>query len=96
MAFIQIMECQTTEPDTMRALTDEWDKATEGVRTARRAITTQDRDDPNRYFVIVFFDSYESAMENSELPETKALAEKMGAVVGDPVFHNLEVLEDRS
>jgi hypothetical protein len=34
--------------------------------------------------------------ENSQLPETQAIAERMLALAsGPPVFHDLEVLEDR-
>jgi hypothetical protein len=44
----------------------------------------------------VFFDSYESAMENSKLPETQAISEKMAAISESPVFHDLDVVEDRS
>jgi hypothetical protein len=45
----------------------------------------------------VFFDSYESAMENSKLPETQAAAEKYMALAdGPPVFYDLDVLEDRA
>jgi hypothetical protein len=47
--------------------------------------------------VLVFFDSYESAMENSALPETQASAQKwLAASDGAPVFHDLDVLQDRS
>jgi hypothetical protein len=41
------------------------------------------------------FDSYESAMANSSLPETKASAEQyMKVSDGPPVFHDLDILED--
>lgn len=96
MSFIQIFECQTSEADKIQALSDEWAASTEGIRTARRVILAQDRNDPSRYFSIVFFDSYESAMENSNLPETQALAEKLGALVGSPVFHDLDVVTDQT
>ena len=56
-----------------------------------------DRDKPGRYVQVVFFDSYESAMKNSELPVTQEFAEKMGALAdGPPTFYNLDVLEDRT
>lgn len=97
MAFVQIIEFRTKDVEGMRAAEAEWERATEGKRTARRQIITRDRDDPGRYLSIVFFDSHESAMQNSEMPETKAAAEKMMALSeGEPVFHNLEVIEDRS
>jgi hypothetical protein len=60
-------------------------------------MTSGGPDDPSRHFAIVFFDSYEAAMENSALPETQAAAEKnMALSDGPPVFYNLDVLEDRA
>jgi quinol monooxygenase YgiN len=97
MAFVQIIEFRTNDIEGLRAAEAEWERATEGKRTARRQILARDRDDPGRHLAIVFFDSYESAMQNSEMPETKAVAEKMMALSeGEPTFHNLEVIEDRS
>ena len=41
----------------------------------------------------MFFDSYESAMENSALPETQATAEQYSKMSdGPPVFYDLDVL----
>jgi quinol monooxygenase YgiN len=97
MGFIQIIDLHTDKMDELRALDDEWERASAGKRSTRRTLMTRDRDNPDHYMLIVFFDSYESAMENSELPETAALAEKMGALVsGPPTFHNLEIVDDRS
>lgn len=97
MEFIQILEATTSDPEAMFAADKEWQDATEGKRTARRSIVTRDRNNPDRYVIIVFFDSYESAMENSQLPETQALAGKMTAALDEPmVFHDLDVVQDRS
>ena len=97
MAFIQILDIHTSDFPTLDALDREWERATEGRHTVRRNIVTRDRNDPNRYMIIVFFDSYESAMANSALAETAALAETMGALVDGPMsFHDLDVIEDRS
>ena len=97
MAFIQIIEYRTSLPDKVNQLQDEYDRATEGKRTVRRSILTRDRTDPERYLAIVFFDSYESAMENSGLPETQAVAGRLASVVeGPPTFHDLDVIDDRS
>jgi hypothetical protein len=96
MGFVQIIDVRTSQVDQMRAVGDEWEKATEGKRKTRRRIVTQDRDNPGRHFLIVFFDSYEDAMENSALPETDALSQKMmGFADGPPTFYNLDVIEDR-
>ena len=96
MAFIQIIELKTSKPDEILALDAEWEKATEGKRTARRSIVTRDCNDPSRHLVIVFFDSYESAMENSALPETQEFAARWADLVAGPMaFHDLDVVEDR-
>ena len=97
MAFIQIIDGHTSRHDEMTALAEELEDRTEGRYTVRRSIRTLDRDDPSHFMVLVFFDSYESAMENSNLPETSEFAEKMMALAdGPPTFHNLDVLEDKS
>jgi hypothetical protein len=97
MSFVQMFEFTTSDLDGIRRVDEEWRKATEGKRTVRREIIAADRNKPGRYFGIVFFDSYESAMENSNLPETRAVAEQMMALSdGPPVFYDLDVLEDRA
>jgi hypothetical protein len=95
MGFVQIIEFRTSRIDDMRALAEEWEKATAGKHTARRRVMVQDRDHPGRYFNIVFFDSYEEAMRNSALPETDAFSQKMMALGdGPPTFYNLDVIDD--
>lgn len=64
MAFIQIIEARTKNEDELRATGDEFFASTEGKRTLRRSIVARDRNDSSRYFILAFFDSYESAMEN--------------------------------
>lgn len=97
MAFIQIIEFRTADLEGARQVNDDWWRATEGKRTARREMLTRDHSDPDRYFAVVFFDSYESAMENSGLPETQAAAEQYAKMTDGPaVFYDLEVLEDRA
>jgi quinol monooxygenase YgiN len=95
--FIQVIECRTSRQDEMAAAVDELERKVGDRSTVRRSIRTQDRDDPNHVMVIVFFDSYESAMENSTLPETDEFATTMMSLVdGPPTFHNLEVVDDRT
>ena len=97
MTFVQIVEFSTTDIEHARELNEEWEKATEGKRTARRQILASDRNNPGHHMAIVFFDSYESAMENSQLPETQAFARGLAAVSdGEPAFHDLDVIDDRS
>ncbi|MGD0748515.1 MAG: hypothetical protein ABSB68_11970 [Acidimicrobiales bacterium] len=92
MAFIQIIEIETTRPDEAEALVAEWRAQTAGKRTAQRGTFTRDRDRPDVYVQIVEFPSYDAAMANSELPETALLAQKMAALSDAPmVFRNLDV-----
>jgi hypothetical protein len=97
MSFVQVVEFRTSDLDAVRQADEGWRRASEGKRTVRREILAADRNQPGRYFAIVFFDSYESAMENSKLPETQAAAEKYTALAdAPPVFYDLDVLEDRA
>ena len=97
MTFIQIIEGRTSRYDEMQALTEEFQGRTQGESTVRRAIETKDHDDPNRFMVLVFFDSYESAMQNSNMPETDDFSKKMMELVdGQPTFHNLDVIDDKT
>ena len=96
MGFVQIINFRTSDIDGLKKSGEEWEAATEGKRTVRRQIVAQDRNDPTRYAIIVFFDSYESAMENSQLPETQASAEKFAALTDEVSFVDLDVIEDRS
>jgi hypothetical protein len=95
MEFIQILELRTSNIDKIRAMEDEWRRATEGKRTLRRSIICRDRSDANRYLVLAFFDSPESAAINSELPETAAFASQTSAIVDAPlVFQDLDVVAE--
>jgi hypothetical protein len=47
MAFIQLIEIETTRPDEVEALVSEWRAQTAGRRTAQRGTFTQDRERPN-------------------------------------------------
>jgi hypothetical protein len=97
MTFVQLIEFRTTDVEGVRQIDEQWWRATEGQRTVRRELLARDRSDPDRYFAIVFFDSYQSAMENSSLPETKESAEQhLKVSSGPPVFYDLDILEDRA
>jgi hypothetical protein len=97
MAFVQIIEFKSSDIEGIRKAGEDWERATEGKRTSRRQLLARDRSDPGRYFMIVFFDSYESAMANSQLPETQASADTFAALSDRaPSFYNLDILDDRS
>jgi hypothetical protein len=96
MAFIQVVEFTTDDYDAVRRVDEGWMAATEGKRTATRQIVTRDRNNQNRYLVFVFFDSYESAMTNSELPETRQFAEQYRDATASVAFHDLDVVSDEA
>ncbi|HVT20164.1 MAG TPA: hypothetical protein VHE57_02090 [Mycobacteriales bacterium] len=97
MGFIQIIECHTNKFDEMQKLEEEWRAATEGKRTLRRSITARDRNNPDRYLILAFFDDYDSAMVNSNLPETNEFGQKQQALLDVPIaFTDLDVLVDES
>jgi hypothetical protein len=95
VSFIQVIDMYTTKFDEIQALDEEWLRATEGKRTLRKAIITRDRNHPNHYVVFAFFDSYELAMINSNLPETDAFGEKQNALLEGPMqFTDLDIIQE--
>ena len=97
MSYVQIIEFRSANFAAMQEVEERWQKATEGKRTARRAVMCRDRNDANRYFNVVFFDSYDSAMQNSNLPETRKFSEEMMKHADGPAtFYDLDVVEDRT
>jgi hypothetical protein len=95
MEFIQIIDVHTDKVDEIRALEEEWRAATEDTRTVRRALVCRDRNDPRHHLIIAFFDDYDSAMINSNLPETAEFGAKQAALVDGPVqFTDLDVIDD--
>jgi hypothetical protein len=96
VTFIQVIDYHTSKADEMKALGDEWETASADRQTTARVIVVQDREDRTHYQNIVFFDSYETAMANSDLPETNEFAKRMMDLVDGPTtFLNLDVIEDR-
>lgn len=97
MAFIQVIDYKTSQPEEVKRVIDEWEEATKGKRTANRLLLTKYHDEPDRYCEIVFFDSYDEAMKNSELPETQEFAGRFSELVdGDTRYFDLDVVEERS
>ena len=92
--FIQVIDFETDKIDEGRAAVEEYRAATQGRRTVKRGILAADRDRPGHYLNLVFFDSYEDAMKNSEMPETQELAGKLAALGGPMTFLNLDVVYD--
>jgi hypothetical protein len=94
MGFVQIIELQTSDIGQIQELDKEWQAATEGKRTATRALITKDRDKPDTYLVIVEFPSYEAAQANNDLAATGEFAGKIAALAQSQAFRNLDVIDD--
>ena len=89
--FVQIIEFKTSRFDEIEALADQYDLNSD-ANTARTVTIAEDRDNPGTYYNIVHFDSYESAMKNSQRPEVGQFAEAMQKICdGPPKFYNLDV-----
>jgi hypothetical protein len=96
MKFVQSIEFQTSRIDEMMALDEQWREATSGKRTATTMSITKDRDRPDTYVWMIEFPSFEDAMRNNDLPETRQIAEQMMNLSDGPaVFRNLDVMEQR-
>lgn len=92
VGFIQIIEFKTSRIDELQALAEERSPASEPGSTVHRVTITADRDRPGYYLSFAEFDSYESAMENSNRPETSEFAAQMAKLCdGPPKFYNLDV-----
>jgi quinol monooxygenase YgiN len=92
--FVQIIELKTKNVDEILALEQKWRKATDGKRTLRKSYVTRDRNDPDRYLVLAFFDSFESAQVNSNLPETQEFGLQQSKLAEGPMsFTDLDVIE---
>jgi hypothetical protein len=94
--FVQIIEFRTSRIDELKRVADEMGSDS-GPGAALRGTVTQDRDRPGWYFNVVEFDSYESAMSNSNSPEVSAFAARMAALCEEPPrFYNLDVVQSWS
>ena len=95
--FVQVIEFQSSKHDELSALIASYRESSAGTSLARRVVLGRSRGDDSRYVNVVFFDSYEEAMKNSDAPETSAFAEKMMALCdGPPTFHDLDVILDEA
>jgi hypothetical protein len=90
--FVQIVEFKTSRIDEIKAFIQERQPQMEDGSTVQRLTATADRDRPGYYLTIIEFDSYESAMENSNRPETSEFSAHMAKLCdGPPKFYNLDV-----
>ncbi len=90
--FVQTMEIRTSDFGPIEEAMQAYVDATEGVRTVVSSTVLRDRSDPDRYLVVVEFDSAESAGHNSALPATGLLAQAINEHAdAEIVFHDHDV-----
>ena len=95
MQYIQLVEFNTNHPvDEVKQALDAWLVASRGKRTLHMAVVAVDHDRPNHYWELLEYVSEQEAVKTAELPETKAAFERWSRLLeGEPVFHNLDVIE---
>ncbi|MCX4761166.1 hypothetical protein OG562_09305 [Streptomyces sp. NBC_01275] len=83
--FVQIVEFETDRIDEMRALAEAGEQGLkDSADGPARRLVLKDRNQPNRYLVVIEFESHETAMRNSEAPETSKFAQQMAALCTKP------------
>lgn len=93
MSFIQIEDLHTDRIGEISDLADQWRRDTAGRRTLLSDRVYVDRSDPTHYVTVNEFASYESAMVNSALPETDALAARFATLVtGEVRYADLDLV----
>ena len=97
MAFIQIIEYQTDQPEAVQALADKMRSESEAAGTTPRFTTlvrAKDRDNANSYVTIVEFPTYADAEASNEDPQVQAFAAAMQKLAtAPPRFLNLDVVD---
>lgn len=94
MQYIQLVEFDASESvDEVRNAMDAWLALSRGKRPLQMALVAADHERPNHYWNLLMFPSEREAAESSQLPETKAAFERWSKLLdGEPVFHNLDVV----
>ncbi len=95
MAFLQLMTFDTSNYDEIQKLSEEYEASIGDKSTVQHFYVGRDRENPERHVIAVLFESYEKAMENSNLPETGEFAAKQAKLVSNLAFQNLDVIEEQ-
>ena len=90
--FVQLVEMSTSRFDEVRQFNEEW-RENNPDALLDWSIVGQDRDNPEKFVVMVHFENYDVAMKNSADPRTAEYAAKMEELSDGPVtFRNLDVV----
>lgn len=91
--FVQLVEMSTSRFDEMQQFQSQW-REQYPDRMLDWSIVGHDRDNPDKYVVMVHFENYDVAMQNSADPRTAEFAARMQELADGPVtFRNLDVVE---
>lgn len=91
--FVQQISFATDDPDRMFALAEEWATDAMSDGTVLRTGIGADRDHPGRYQWIVYFESADTARQNSDRAETAAFSARFSELCSDgPTFTNLDIV----
>ncbi|HEY5856500.1 MAG TPA: hypothetical protein VIW24_21310 [Aldersonia sp.] len=97
MAFIQIIEYQTSRIEELQALGKEFREQSAqatGVAKPLRGKVTADTDRRGYFLSMIEFESAEAAMEASNRPETQEFFGRLSQLMdGPPKVYNLAVVE---
>jgi hypothetical protein len=100
MRFVQIIDFETRRIDEVRRMMRDYEEQAraQGRTTAPTARTLlRDRANADRYLAVVEFESYETAMANSDAPETGELARQLSALMTrPPLYTDCDVEEQRT
>ena len=97
MKFVQTIAYTSSRPDDIKALTDRFREENPDSPGFVSAKVLKNRDQDNAYMVVVEFESYDVAMENSARPETDAFAREMASLTdGPPTFGNYDLIDEES
>jgi hypothetical protein len=94
MDFVQILEFKTSKFDEIDAMLQEYRSKREaaGAPLPVEVLQCKDRDQPDTYVSVIRFSSYEAAMENSNHPDTAAMAARFAELCDSPpTFRNLDL-----
>ncbi len=96
MKFVQTIAWTTSRPDEMKAVGDRFRAENPDMGPGFIGLRMlKDRDSENSYLVVVEFENYDLAMQNSARPEVDSLNKEMMALAdGPPRFGNYDVIDE--
>ena len=92
MKFVQQIRFKTNDIDAVQKVVDDFDSGEAPGNP--QAWVLRDRDNAGSYIVSVVFESFDEAMKNNDRPETQELAARIGELVTDRTYENLDLIAE--